>query len=348
MIAEDIVNPHGLDPRSDLPHIPEAVENWTEYRYFFAYDAEAEIGLSLHIGRIVEDPAIWRGILYIFLPGQEILVRKCAGRDGDARSIGAGPLRLTCVDPMQLWTIDYDGLANAVPRASLSREPVRDGVDELVKLHIVLEAAAPLAILHPSTMKNLTWSKHHSEQIHSMRGEISYRGRTVALTGMGARDHSAGPRNSASAIGAFWANIRFPGGIVVNVNLARTKSFETRTGYVYWGDGTPMEEIEILACPAMNGPDTPDGSVPCDVMDETPTFEIEIGTSRGRRRIVAERLNTVASTYVPPHHEFGGTDLDRPEAAQMTKSAARFTMDGEVGCGQLDRFARIPTLARPR
>src|SRR5205814_48703 len=126
MIPADIVNPFDVDPRAELPHAPQDEENWTEYRYFFAYDPKVQIGVSLHIGRIVADRRIWRGILYVFLPDHEILVRKYSGRDGGARHLGAGPLQITCVEPMQLWTLDFDGLVNSVSRASLSREPVRD------------------------------------------------------------------------------------------------------------------------------------------------------------------------------------------------------------------------------
>lgn len=122
---------------------------------------------------------------------------------------------------MQLWTMEFNGMMNKVSRASLSRDVLRDGVDERVQFHIFLDAAAPLAILRPSVMKDLKWSKHHTEQIHTMRGEFTYAGKTIALNGMGARDHSSGPRNSAGAIGAFWANILFDNGVVMNFNIAR-------------------------------------------------------------------------------------------------------------------------------
>lgn len=77
-------------------------------------------------------------------------------------------------------------------------------------------------------------------------------------------------------------------------------------------------------------------------------FDVVVQTSRGRHTVSVERLNTVASTYVPPHHELGGTDLAGLKAAQMTKTAARFVLDGAVGgCGQLDRYARMYTLTNP-
>jgi hypothetical protein len=93
---------------------------------------------------------------------------------------------------------------------------------------------------------------------------------------------------------------------------------------------------------------TPNHSVHCDAFVADPTFELAVRTSRGRHTIGVERLTSVASTYVPPHHEMAGTDLTRLEGAQMTKSAARFVLDGKVpGHGQLDRFCRIITLTNP-
>lgn len=99
MIPTDIVNPFDVDPRLELPHPPQDEENWTEYRCFFAYDPDAQVGVSLHVGRIVEDCRVWRGILHVFLPNHQILVRKYAGPDGGERFLGAGPLKVTCVDP---------------------------------------------------------------------------------------------------------------------------------------------------------------------------------------------------------------------------------------------------------
>lgn len=347
MIASDIINPYGLDPRLDYPQAPHDEENWTEYRYLFGYDPKTQMGINIHIGRIVEDRNIWRGMLYVFLPNEEVLVRKCSGRDGGPYHLGAGPLSINIVEPMQLLTIEFDGLMTRTNRKALAREVGKDGPDELVKFQVILDAAAPVAILRPTVMKGLEWSHYHTEQIHSMRGEITYQGKTTALTGVGARDHSSGPRNSGGAIGAFWANILFENGVALNVNIARTQKFEINTGYVYWGDGSALEEIEVLSVPPFNDANTQSGSVHCDVVDDMPTFEMSVRTSRGDKTIKVERLTSVSSTYIAPSSEMAGTDLTRPDGAQMTKIPARFTMDGVQGHGQLDRYSRIHTLYNP-
>lgn len=347
MIPADVINPYGLDPRSDFPHTPNLDENWTEYRYLFGYDFEAQMGVNIHIGRIIEDRNIWRGMLYVFLPNEEVLVRKCSGRDGGAYNIGAGPLSIDIVDPMQMLTIEFDGLMTKTNRKALARKVGTDGVDELVKFKILLDAAAPVATLSSSVMKGLDWSKFHTEQIHSMRGEITYQGKTTSLKGVGSRDHSSGARNSGSAIGAFWANILFENGVALNVNVARTEKFEVNKGYVYWGDGSPLEDVEVLSIPKFNDANTAATSVHCDVVDLEPTFEMTVKTSRGTKTVAVQRLTSVSSTYVAPSHEMAGTDLTRPDAAQMTKMPARFVMDGVQGFGQLDRFSRMHTLYDP-
>ena len=92
MIDDRLLNPFDVDPALEFPHPPQDAENWTEYQYFFAYDPDQDVGMSLHIGRLVADLSIWRGILYIFLPGDEVLVRRCSGRGDHPRGVVAGPL----------------------------------------------------------------------------------------------------------------------------------------------------------------------------------------------------------------------------------------------------------------
>ncbi|RJG08290.1 hypothetical protein [Massilia cavernae] len=349
LIDAELVNPYSVDPRKEFPHVPEHQENWTEYHYFFAYDKDADIGMSLHIGRLVEDLSIWRGILYVFMPGDEVLVHKCVGRGEHARGFNAGPLAITCVEPMQLWTIDFDGAAHSTTGKSLCRDVLRDGVDEVIKLHIQFEAASPFFSLDPSRIDGLAamgWAHDHHEQIHTIKGEIVRGGEAYRLCGMGIRDHSSGPRDTGKPFGGVFFNALFPSGKAVSFTMVKTKTYDGSYGYLFWGDGSPLEQIRVIESEPINDAATPLGSVHPDVAEGSPRFRVVLGTSRGEQVMEVERRRSIATTYVPPHHEVAGTDYARPEAAQQTKTVALVTWDGEVGTCQLDRYVRIKTLKR--
>ncbi|MHB8463352.1 MAG: DUF7065 domain-containing protein [Acidimicrobiales bacterium] len=355
MIPAEILNPFGVDRRWDTPHPPVSIENWTEYYYLFAFDLSANIGISVHVGRLLSDLSVWRGILYVFLPDGEILAHKCAGRDGHARGPGAGPFRATCVEPLRLWTLDFDGVLQRTDRTSLSNGILTDGLDELVSFHITLEAASPFfSAVRPTSDAATTWTHHHHEQICRARGEMMVQSTHYDFEGMGVRDHSSGPRSSADVMGAYWANVLFPvTGRTAHVLLLSRESGDlntsflgsktTKAGYVYWGDGSPLEIVEELECPSVCDENTPLRSVPRDVLmnDRLRKFTMVLETSRGPQTMEAERIHAVSTTYVPPSEEIGGTDVNRVDALQQSKTVMRVTWDGEVGYGQSDNLTAM-------
>ena len=90
MISADLINPFKHDPKTELPHPIGTGDNWTEHYFFMGYDPDAAIGMNVHIGRLPADPTIWRAVVQMYLPGgEELLVAKYHGRDGDLRGPGA-------------------------------------------------------------------------------------------------------------------------------------------------------------------------------------------------------------------------------------------------------------------
>lgn len=352
MIPENILNPFNIDPAKEYPHKPQPdVDNWTEYQYFFCYDKEQNIGVSIHIGRLVEDLRFLRTILYVYLPNGEVMARRLSGMDDAAYSYSAGPLRITCVDPMRVWSLEFHGALPAMKREDLAYDVLKDGTDEIVKFRFILDAAEPFYSLDPHAdagLLKMGWAKDHYEQIHTMRGEITYRGKTVPLAGMGVRDHSSGPRNSGKPYGGAFVNMLFPSGIAISYTQVKTPTYDDAYGRIYWGDGTPMEKVKVVRGIPINDENTPPESINADVMADGKGPTVLLSTRRGELEIGITYLHTIATTYVPPHHEVGGTDFSRPEAAQQTKIAATFTCNGEEGLGEIDRYVRIKTLKKPR
>lgn len=351
MVPDSLLNPFAVDPRVELPHPIEPVPLWTEYCYFFGYDLQTRTGLSVHIGREPFDPQLWRATLGIYLSGEDLLVAKCVGRNGHGRGPGTGPLRITCLEPMRLWSIEFDGVAHASTRTELTREVLRDSPGEPLSFYLLFEGAAPFWDMHQTLMKEQSWGSRHWEQICRVRGEIRCRGNTLAVAGAGVRDHSVGPRDYAPVIGNFWANGFFPeSGRAFMAQLTRSANLgaEIRHGYVFRNDGTPLEVVKLLESPPVNTATTSAASIASDPLSDASlkSLQITLATSRGKEVIDGELLHSIGTTYLSPSEELIGTDFARDDGLQLTESAARFRWNGEVGLGVRERIAGIRTLRK--
>ena len=356
MIDDELINPFGVDPIVELPWQPEAVPLWTEYCFFFAYDLDTKTGVTIHIGREPFDPEIWRATMSIFMPGEELLVNKYSGRDGHARGPGAGPLRMSCVEPMRLWTVEFDGVARSISRSQSMSEACRDSSSEPIDFYLSFEGAAPIWDLHKrmsEVMDVQSWGSQHWEQICNVRGHLRRAGKTISFSGAGVRDHSCGPRDYGPVVSNFWANALFPSGKAVMAQLTRSEGLKTeiRNAYVFWADGTPLEIAELVGHPKVNTLETDERSVARDPLsdDSIRVFSIVIDTSRGQQVIEAELQHSAATTYLSPNDELLGTDFtqldgEQERATQLTESATRYRWNGEVGVGVRERIARLSTL----
>lgn len=361
MLTDDLINPFAVDPRDELMHAPQPVRNWTEYCYLFGYCLKTGHGVSIHIGKESTDTTVWRGTLGIFLDDGDLLVAKYHGRDGSDRSAGAGPLKVTCIEPFRTWVAEFDGLAHRVSRKHIMTETYRDTKAEMVKFHIVFSGFAPMWDLEagadvPSlvlvegeeaTTKDHASKTHHWEQLVRTRGEIVYAGKTVKIDGGGVRDHSFGPRDYWPLVGSLWLNAIFPSGKAIMLMKTRVTGFDFSVGYVFRGDGTPLEVVKVIEHPFVSDVDTPDNSVPADPLEDGAErrFAFRFESSRGIETIEGELLHAMGTSYVSPNHELLGTDLGKiSDGSQLAECPARFTWDGETGVGVRERIVRMAAL----
>jgi hypothetical protein len=349
----NILNPFNCDRSVELPSSREDVPLWTEYNYHFAYDPVVGAGISIHIGREPYDPDIVRATIGVFQPNGELLVAKYSGRDDHSRGLGAGPLRITCVQPMRLWMIEFDGVCQSVSRAELMGSTHRDSPGEPIRFNILSFGVGPLWE-HQRLAQDVTkpFFSGHWEQISRIEGTLTRNGKTAKLVGAGMRDHSCGPRDYGPLIGSFWANALFPGGKVVMAQrtLLEHATEEWKQGYVLWGDGTPIEIVKILGTPAICTSNTLPKTVARDPVDEEgwKNFSFSIRTSRGDHTIEGELLHGMPTTYIAPNDELLGTDFmmvsKQPTVTQLCECAARYKWGDEVGYGLGERIARISAL----
>jgi hypothetical protein len=344
-----LLNPFDVDPAAELAQDSTGEPLWTEFCFFFAYDPDADAGVSIHAGREPADPSIWRVTIGLMLPGGvDLLMAKRSGRDGDGRGAGAAGFKATCVEPLRLWTIGYDGSMIRCPRDELCRAAAADDIGELASFQLSFEGVGPMWDLRKK-MPSQSWASGHWEQICRVRGEVRVNGETLPIrNGFGVRDHSYGPRDYDGVLGNFWANALFEDGraVMMQHTVSQKLSSEIRHGYVFWNNGSPLEVVELVEAPEVSNLGTPDGHETADPLAQESLRRSRaiIRTSRGDQTIAWELLHSVPTTYVAPSDEVIGTDFRRPDALQLTESVARFRWEGETAYGNRERVAGVRTL----
>jgi hypothetical protein len=153
------------------------------------------------------------------------------------------------------------------------------------------------------------------EQLCRVTGPVRIGDRAFAVEAYGVRSHR---RNSSSiyangAVGHSWATALFPSGKGFHL-ISYQIGDEAEVGFLYahYLDGTRYHDAEVVKFPFYSG-----GTEPED-------YEIELEVDGKPIRIGCTSVPAVPGT-IPP------TDV------RLTRSPARFTLDGEVGGGVLER-----------
>ncbi|MET0986312.1 MAG: hypothetical protein ABW034_12985 [Steroidobacteraceae bacterium] len=360
---EKFLNPFTVDPTEEYMHEPQPVANWVEYCYFYGGDENTDYGVSIHIGGDADDPRIFRGSMAIFLPDGEMLVAMYRGRDGTKYGPGAGPLKVRCIEPMKLWLAEFDGLVHRVHRSAVMNDVFKDSPTEVASFHVLFEAASPLWDLDKagiarsmvlvqgelSEEQQQAQRAHHWQQVGRSRGEITVRGKRIAIRGGAMRDHTYGPRDYAAINGGGWWNGVFPDGTSFMAMATRVGGNFIKGGFIYRNDGKPLEIIQLLKHPPIGDVDTPANSYIADVLHEKAwsSFSLVLGTKHGEETIEVETRHGIPVTYFSPAYELLGTDFSRTVGgSQMSECPARFCWRGMTGFGMIERIACIAHLKR--
>ena len=326
-----------------------------------AGDEETDYGVSIHIGRDCDDPDIFRASMAIFLPDGEMLTGMYRGRDGSRYGPGAGPLKVTCIEPMRLWMAEFDGLTHRVHRSEMMNGVAKDAPTEVASFRVLFEAASPiwdldkagiartmvLVVGDVSQDDHESKRSHHWQQVGRSRGEITVGGKSIRIKGAGMRDHTYGARDYASINGGAWFNGVFPNGMSFMAMATRVGGNFIKGGFIFRNDGTPLEIIDLLKQPTVGDVDTPAESFTADILkdDEWNSFDIVLGTKDGEETIEVETRHGIPVTYFTPAYEILGTDFSRTVGgSQMSECPARFQWRGMKGIGMIERIACIAHL----
>jgi hypothetical protein len=319
-------------PADELPHPPRPeIPLWSENYAFVSYDGAGGVGIFTHIGRVAHNPGLWRGTTAALLPGGRLLIGKTVGLGGDPRMPTSGALSISCEEPFVRWRLRHDGVALLTDRDAAAGALIGGTDAERLSYDLEFEQMSPVWDL-TDWMRTQEWGHAHIEQAGRVRGTVQAGKQSFAFDGTGFRDHTLGPRNFANLNRTCWAHAEFPSGRVFCALRIWSPDDQVvlDQGFVFDGSG----ELQLLRPDAMPTITSAAG----DPHAFTVSFE-------GHDAMIAgEVVHALPFMLAEPNDLLLGTDHARTTTKVIVEAPCRYTWDGEVGFGWLERSRRIDQL----
>lgn len=262
--------------------------------------------------------------------------------DGQGRPyiIGAGPLSFQCIEPFERWVARFDGEMKSFTAERLTREMSYTAEAEMVPVSFEVEAtiAAPPWVqgdLLPEAAEVLKQVEGdfmggpRYEQLFTAAGRVQVEGEDYTFTGSGLRIRRQGVRNLPDFWGHAWQSALFPSG----------RGF----GYIAYPprkDGKPTYNEGYIREPngELIGARVIDAPWLKRLLPKGDDVSVTLETIDGHIvRIEGE-------TIIPIHHIGNPMMPDFPPLAQ---NGCRYTWDGEVTYGMLERSSMKDVIEWP-
>jgi hypothetical protein len=243
------------------------------------------------------------------------------GAGNHARGIAAGNAFLTMIEPFKRWKVDYLGLLHGAD-AKVDNSLGIASRPQLARLDLSVDITTPPIEQgsqgdrgEVASSGTVPRSAMRYEQLCRITGLVQIGSRTTQVNAFGMRSHR---RNSASiydsgAVGHTWATALFPSGRGFHL-LAYQIQPAAKVGFLYghYFDGERYHEAVVTRFPLYSG---------------------LAGTEQSRLEMrVGGKLIQVDVESLPPLC----SDIP-PQGVKLTRSPARFILEGEVGGGVLER-----------
>lgn len=345
-------NPFGIDPSGDLLANPRPeVPLWSETMFFTVWNPDAGVGVWIHAGTHWEDPTIWHGQVFAYLPGGEEFVADISwGRPGDDRGPDTGVLRAICEQPLERWTLRYDGVGERSTVTAGSQRLLGSGpAFTPFSFEVELTAAMPVWDLFQATdLDARDWGGVHHQQTLASRGTLRVGGvGEWSLDGCAFRDHSVGPRDFSRLGGDHFLGVLFPGSgrsITTLIMWERQGRVDLRTASIHHEDS--LELIgDVQMTGLEHGVEMPHGLH--DSAGNPRTLELILGRCDGELALPVEVLHTAPQTYFDPNIFCNGCAVGEREADPLLSAQCAVAVtwpDGERGYGNLERTYRLSHL----
>ncbi len=312
-------------PQLEYPLTPETAGDYkTETYNQWVYDPDQHIGLNVwfasgqHAGN--KPFPEFMATVITFVDG-ETWIGSSEGHGNHPSGIAAGNAFLTIEQPFKRLQIDYLGLLKR--SAGVAKESaVGDGLEaQLSMMNLAVDIVSP-PIEQGSQGDRGTQASSGTkprnalryEQLCRITGPMRIGAREIQLNALGMRSHRC---NSASiydsgAVGHTWATALFPSGRGFHMLSYQIEpKGEVGSLHGYYFDGAVYHEATVLRFPYFSG----ESGV------EKYTLEL-----LADERLIEIEVNSFAPLVNAP-----------AKGPQLSRSAALFHMDGEIGGGLLER-----------
>jgi prepilin-type processing-associated H-X9-DG protein len=273
------------------------------------------------------------------------------GPDGRATVLGAGPLVFTCVEPFNVWTMTFDGQADATSSSNLI-EGRKDGPRVDLRFQVEAKMAVPPWVqgalqadadsqLKTSIVGDLMGGPRY-EQLFQATGSVHVADEHHAFIGSGLRIRRQGVRRLEGFWGHCWQSALFPSGrafgyIAYPPRPDGEPAFNE--GYLFMGDAAGDGEL----IPARAG------QAPWLTRLEPKGEDVSVvlETDRGTVRIEGE---TVVSTHdITDPGEVPAEMLEKMANwtfPALQQAGVRYRWDGEETIGMLERSSPMDKVTR--
>lgn len=320
-------------PKHDVPM-------WSETRWNGCWNAEAGVGIYLHMGRFRKDLDIWWVQTVAYLPGSEIAVDRVWARVTEDDGVRAGGFDLTLTEDG--WTSTYDGVLELTTTEQLTRAVRGSGAPSVpVRWEISATPATPVWDLEDEGAKsgsNDFAGDAHLQQGMRTTGSLTVEGTEYSLDGIGWKDHSSGVRDFTH-----WGGHAFTLCVLDDMTL-HAGAMHPAGGRpsMYFGkcyrNGDNGTAVTSFEAPTLTDLDVP-GPLRCSV-------GLADGTTIG---FTAEQVHALPMTLTLDNDNINGLDWDGPRASTcLIEGISRLTFDdGRVGYAHLERSNALAELKRP-
>jgi prepilin-type processing-associated H-X9-DG protein len=273
------------------------------------------------------------------------------GPDGRATVLGAGPLVFTCVEPFNVWTMTFDGQADATSSSNLI-EGRKDGPRVDLRFQVEAKMAVPPWVqgalqadadsqLKTSIVGDLMGGPRY-EQLFQATGSVHVADEHHAFIGSGLRIRRQGVRRLEGFWGHCWQSALFPSGrafgyIAYPPRPDGEPAFNE--GYLFMGDAAG--DGELIPARAVQAP----WLTRLEPKGEDVSVVLE--TDRGTVRIEGE---TVVSTHdITDPGEVPAEMLEKMANwtfPALQQAGVRYRWDGEETIGMLERSSPMDKVTR--
>jgi hypothetical protein len=310
--------------------IPNDKPDWTENICWTMNDPETGLSLYGHMGRMQPDRTIWEGLALIVLPGGDYLVNRNLGPNlGEARNA-----EHECIPVLsnKVWQYRFAGMMYRVTAEDLRNGPIVDAPLEQVSYNVIYDAVMPNYNMHNA---DLNADRMHLEQGARVKGHFVIGGKRMEVDCLGYRDHSVSERTFKTLDAESWSHCVFPSGKIFSLLQVFRQEVRIIKGHIFKDGILEVITADEDALPELH-----------DTAGNPQKGILRLVTDSGSVEINYEVIDGRAIQFnlLPPVGLRPGVDPDLPDNMVAVQCPTKFTWEGEVGYGWLERIRPLKLL----